>query len=238
MNRGTDIKGVVLLLFLVISITGSSARYSMQELEWKVKEGDTQTYSVKKCFDNTDLDRDGDKNSIKVNITDEDGNLVEISLKKGSTLKAEIVSLDSSNSDNATVKLTYNDEVTEKPHSSFFFYNATPFVIKTVDNKSYWEDWAETNNFSVEGDLLVISGGEKILWSPMEVTVKWNWTTGWLTFFSFTMYSKEEIALEFEFSTGIYTDTTPTRFVSGWHILFLCFSLFVLTRLRQFKKRS
>jgi hypothetical protein len=205
----------------------------MQELEWKVKEGDTQTYSVKKCFDDSDIDGDGDKNNFKIDITGEDGKMVEITLKKGSTLKAEIVTLNSSISDHATIKLTYNNDVTGKPPISFFFYNVTPFVIKTVDNKSYWEDQAETNNFSVEGDLIVMSDEGVLFWSPWEVTVKWNWKTGWLTFLSIKMYSKEEIVFEFEFSTGIYTDSNTTRIVTGWHVLFLLLSFIIIIPLRQ-----
>ena len=224
----------------------------MQELEWKVKKGDTQTYSVKKCFDEIDIDDDGDENNLKVNITDEDGKSVEITLKKGSTLKAEIVSLDNSNetqfflpsnysiSDLPGVKLTFNNEVTGNFPDLFF----PPFAIKTVDNKSYWEDQAEANNFSVEGDLIVLVAEGDIFGDPLEMTLKWNWKTGWLILYSVTMifsswFSNRTDVFEFEFSTGIYTDTTPTRIVTGWNVIFLLLDIIIIIiLLRQRKKRG
>ncbi|MFX0052830.1 MAG: hypothetical protein ACFE8U_16250 [Candidatus Hermodarchaeota archaeon] len=249
MNRNTRIEVIILLLCLVISITSSTARSSTQELEWKVKEGDTQAYTVKKCFDDFDIDDDGDKNNLKVNITDEDGKSVEITLKKGTTLKAEIVSLDSSNetqfffpsnysiSGQAAVKLTFNNEVTGNFPDFFFF----PFVIKTVDNKSYWEDQAEANNFSVVGDLIVLVVEGDIFGDPLEMTLKWNWKTGWLTFYSVTMifsswFSNRTDEFEFEFSTGIYTDTTPTSIVTGWNVIFLLLGIIIIIPLRQRKR--
>ena len=231
---------VVLLLFLIISIIGSSARYSLQEREWKVKVGDSQTYSIKKCFDDSDLDGDGDKNNLKLNITDEDGNIVGVTLKKGFALEAEIIALESEISNQTITKLTYNGEIAEKVSNNSFFFNATPFVIKTVDNKSYWEDQAKTYDISVEGDLIVKTEEDTLFGSTIEMRFKWNWKTGWLTYWSFKIYNEEEIGFELELSTGIYIDTTttPPKITSGWNVLFLLLGFSIIIPLRQRKKKT
>lgn len=247
LNRKTIIFIVVLHLFLVISPIGSSARYLGQELEWKVKEGDTQTYSVKKSFFATDSDEDGDNNSFTFVTSGEDGKLVEITLKAGSTLKVEIVTLTNStfNSStlnipmfgNATIKITYNDGFTTNNSADVLFFIPNLFVIKTVDNKSYWEDQVETTNISIEGDLIVVFEEWTILRSSVESTIKWNWRTGWLDFFSFKMYTEEELRIEFEFSTSPYRgttqETTPTMITTGWDVLLLLLGFITIIPLRR-----
>ena len=222
---------------------GASARYSVQKCEWKVEVGDTQTYTITKCFDDLDMDEDGNKHNLKANVTDDEGNLVEVTLKRGSTLEVEIIALENEMSNQTITKLTFDGKIAEEISDYSFFYNMSPFVIKTVDNKSYWEAHAETYNISVEGELLVKTEEETIRFislTTIEMTFKWNWETGWLTYWSFKMYTEEKTDFEFELSIGIcpYTDTTTsTKNTSGWNVLWVLLGLSIIISLRRWKKK-
>jgi hypothetical protein len=75
----------------------------------------------------------------------------------------------------------------------------------------------------VEGDLIVKTEEETIRfisWTTIEMSFKWNWKTGWLTYWALKMYDEEKTEFEFELSVGIhiYTDiTTSTKNTSGWN---------------------
>jgi len=165
---------IIIILFLVISLSCSTA-LPQQDLEWKVKVGDTNTYTVDKIFDDDDLDGDGDKNTETSSMIDEDGESVEVVVKKGSTVKVTITELN----DVPTVKFTWNGDVTTSEVTDPPF----PTVFKTVDNKTYWETLADGNDtMSVEGDLVIREIEFVVSDLTMTTIYKTNWKTGWVTY--------------------------------------------------------
>jgi hypothetical protein len=157
----------------MISLSYSTA-IPQQDLEWKVKVGDSKTYVVDKWFDDSDLDGDGDKNTQTTEVTDEDGKIVEVIWQKGLTIKTTITDLNS----NPTVKFTFNGEVTSEETIPVL-----PTVFKTIDNKTYWENLAESNNaISVEGDLVINETKIEVFDLTMTNLIKTNWKTGWVTY--------------------------------------------------------
>lgn len=85
-------KGLILLIFLAISINYASARIKTTDFDWKAKTGDSITYLVVKYFNDTDLDGDGNKYTSTMEMEDNDGIMQQVTLKNGSSFKIEITS--------------------------------------------------------------------------------------------------------------------------------------------------
>ncbi|MFX0152481.1 MAG: hypothetical protein ACFFAJ_16960 [Candidatus Hodarchaeota archaeon] len=239
MDKRTHILIIIIFLFLIIPLSSSSA-LSLHELEWKVKIGDSKTYTVDKYFDDTDFDGDGDKYKQTVEVTDEDGERVDVVLEKGTTLKVTITDLN----DIATVKFTCDSNVTTGETSillpSLFALPAQSMVAKTVDNKKYWENLAENKHgMSVEGDFVVIEDilTDLTLDPETEITVKRrNWKTGWVTYVHRKITNWTDTIAEIEFSTEAagLPGFKITPIVLGIVVItLLAFSLYLNRRVRE-----
>ncbi|UCE14354.1 MAG: hypothetical protein JSV04_04050 [Candidatus Heimdallarchaeota archaeon] len=222
MNRKEKIIGVILLSLFILHLIGSSTGTVFQTLEWKVSTGDSKTYSIDKFFDETDTDGDGDKNTQTITVDGE-----EVVLKKGTSFKIEIVSLSDTG---ATIKMIYGDiegseEADQSPPSSW--------VTKTIDNKTYWENWASGNAaYSVDGDNIVVESSMSMAGMTVETTVKRNWKTGWLASMSAKSVQGGTTQMEVEISSGDGAGTIP-----GFDVfpVFLCI---VITTLVTYRKRK
>lgn len=216
-----NIIGVILLSLFLIPLIGTSTGSVIQTQEWKVSVGDSNSYSVGKYFDETDQDGDGDKNT---QTTDVDG--TEVVLKKGTSFKVEIVSLSATG---ATIKMIYGDiEGSEQSDESPPY----SWVAKTIDNKTYWENWASGNDaYSVEGDNIVVESSVSMAGMTVEYTVKRNWRTGWLTSMSAKSTAGGTTQMEMEVSSGSGAGTIP-----GFDVfpVFLCI---VLTTIVVYRNR-
>jgi hypothetical protein len=193
MNRKTHFVSILFLLLCIIS-SSNTAALAQQELEWKVKVGDSMTYEFTKVYQNPDEDEDGDPNTRKIIFPDEDGNTREVFLKKGTILEIEIIKLN----DGATIKNTFNGEITSEESTD------NTMVMKTVDNKTYWEEYAKTKSVgdtegSVDGNLLVLETEyENYDTSTTEMIFKVDWKTGWFTYRYQKHYNETDTIFEME----------------------------------------
>ena len=216
---------IIILSFLIISLNGTFVHGVEWDLEWKVNVGDSQTYTFNNCFDDLDSDGDGDKSTQTITVTDEEGDSVNVTIKKGSTMKVEITELNEPPGEGvysgATIKITYNGKVTTPAQADAyaFCYDwlGTSFVRKT-GNKSYWEEqcsrYPEDRNCSFDGDLIVFSAEQ--LEYPFTGERRWkyecqlNWTTGWLFSVSCKRTNGTVTLMEYELIQSIDIPSTTT----------------------------
>ena len=170
--------------------------------EWKVNIGDSNTYIYEDFYDITKT------NPFQFSVSGIiDGEFVSVTVKKGTKLTYTITS----KTTNGPIigKITFNSNITfeERPISD-------TILRKTVNNKSYLGNYYKNDkSFSIQGDLLIqttrtfdiyYEGGQAF---PYELTsiFKWDWKTGWLTFYHIrsNSYSNELYYEEkFEVVTG------------------------------------
>jgi len=175
----------LILLFLVVSTTSSTAKTTYDTEEWKVKVGDSRTYTLSKYFDIRDVDGNGDPESKIYSVTKEDGTKENITWKKGTKYTINITAL---GDHSATFQLIFGNITSNKRTSGI----GGGHIRKTIDNKSYWEFKTiidsypfvgENVNYTVEGNNYV----KKLLrytnyGVKYELISKRNWKTGWLTY--------------------------------------------------------
>ena len=200
-----------LSLFLAVSAVNSSAKVVTETLEWKVKEGDSMTYTISKFFELADSDGNGDPESTTLSIQNEDGEIVNITFGKGSKFTTKITALNGV----ATTQTTYGSTVVQES-------TVGGVVMKTVDNKSYWEEYASersggnkswlglsSGSVKVEGNYVVTSSFLDMNGTILESIVKVNWKTGWYEYtFSKSSNSTHTIS-EMEVTSG---SSSLTRF--------------------------
>ncbi|UCE14786.1 MAG: hypothetical protein JSV04_06290 [Candidatus Heimdallarchaeota archaeon] len=198
---------ITIFLIAIISLNGTTSSGNVsQELEWHVKVGDSHEYIFSKYYYDYP-DGDGDPSTTTMEIKDEEGDWINITLTKGSKLKFEITALNGV----ATLKTTYNGEVTDQEH-----IDAAPpgsIVAKTVDDRTYWESWVENKtDYSLEGDLLVISHEQIMIENTQETILKRNWKTGWLRYVYTKISNKTATIIEFEYSSNGNGEIQVTSF--------------------------
>ncbi len=182
MNRQLTIFFTFIILLLVYTsiVSATMTVTNDSEFEWKVEVGDIKKMTYTKVFNVYDPDEDGSAHTITGMHTAENGSKVELTVKKGSTVEYEIIALD----DNALIQISLNGVKFPTKEASV--------VTKTTDNKSYWEEYAKLNsgkfnNYSLNGDLLVISH-ELYTESGDYISIdEKNWKTGWHVY----SYSKQ-----------------------------------------------
>jgi hypothetical protein len=192
-------KILIVAVFFVVCTCFLSSAMELDQLEWKVKVGDSSTFELVKFFEKTDPDGDGDINTNTFLVTDENGNQVNITWRVGSKVKYVITQL---NDSGAYLKRTYDGKITEQEART------TQVVQKTVDNSTYWEEYAQsistpTRNASVNDITVVVE--ELFVIPPLNNTLlqilKFNWKTGWLTEQYQRLSNATSIIGEAQFST-------------------------------------
>lgn len=170
-------------------------------LEWKVNIGDSNTYIYKDFYDITQT------NPFQFSVSGIiDGEFVSVTVKKGTKLTYTITSKPTTGP--LIGKITFNSKITfkERPISDII-------LRKTVDNKSYLENYYNNGSFSIQGELLIQTARTFDIYYegsqafPYELTTiyKWDWKTGWLIFYHIrsNSYSNETYYEEiFEVVTG------------------------------------
>ena len=201
MKRNINLLFAIFLSLLMLTSIEASAQIVV-DLEWKVEVGDSITMTCEKYYDSSDWDENGDPNSYETVFGDKDGNVHNITVKKGLKYKIEIISLQ----EYATVQMTVDGHVSEPMEDD---YNS--YVRKTVDNKSYLEEEAKrlqeesTNEeYSVEGDFLVTRSEYTSSFSDQtqESVRKLNWKTGWWSYQSQKSWNSSGTISEMIMSTG------------------------------------
>ncbi|MHA2154209.1 MAG: hypothetical protein ACXABU_02640 [Candidatus Hodarchaeales archaeon] len=146
------------------------------DLEWKVTVGEIKQYTFTKLFDIDDGDEDGNPYTQTGLFISENGSEIEVVIRKGSTLFCEILAIN----ENPTIQMTING-INLEPSEG-----AGLFVMPTVDNRTYWEEYAEKisntgQNVSIEGNLMVTRTIETWKDRTFAYVTKLNWRTGWLS---------------------------------------------------------
>ena len=216
------------LLFILLFISSfiSSGMITAEELEWKVEVGDSTTFQLVQYYDKRDPDGDGDINTHTFLITDENGNQVNITWRVGSKVKDTLTQL---NDSGAFFKRIYDGKINAREART------TLIVQKTVDNSTYWKEYAQsittsTLNASVEGNIFTVE--ESQILPPLNDTLfqilKYDWKTGWLTYQYQKLFNASTVIGEAEF-------TTASSSVPGFEIPFIlsCFLVFTIF-LRKF----
>lgn len=227
MNRNKRLFCFGLMFFLALSVFGSPSQ-AAQTAEWKVKVGDSKTYEVTKYYDAYLINYDGNPDEENVTVGDQ-----TYIYKKDITVKVEITKLNSI----AEVNETYYGEVTIS-NALGTTPQGSPWVDKTIDNKTYWEEFLPDDptgaiNYTV-GDNLVEEKGKKP-WI-LDATITWEWTskinykTGWLEYMYQTLYNSSTTLTEVEFSV-------KGGAVPGFELPILLVGLFVVTILVYRKRR-
>lgn len=147
----TKVTGIFLFL-LVFSTTLVSTHSATMNTEWEVEIGDQITYLITEFDDHTNS-KSETQNQIRFPITTEEGELIEVILKKGSVVTVEIRNLTSELTNHATIRITYNDSSIEKERSDNYTLGIVnfQFVVKTTMNQSYWINQYEQYNVSFKG---------------------------------------------------------------------------------------
>ncbi len=226
-------KELFFFLTVLLFLSGTlSPGMELDGLEWKVKVGDSTTFELVKYYDKTDLDGDGDINTFTFLITDENGNLVNITWRVGSKVKYVISTL---NDSGAYLERTYDGKVTGLE------VRTTQVVQKTVDNTTYWEEYAAsittpTRNASVDGNIFTVE--ESFVLPPLNNTffnsLKFDWTTGWLINQYQKVFNASTIIGELEFSK--VASSAPgfefPVFLTGFIVLVIVMRMVQIPRMR------
>ncbi len=191
----------------------------LDQLEWKVNVGDSQTYELTQYLDVDDTDGDGDIHSTYLTILDENGHQVNITWKVGSKVKYTVTHL---NDSGAYLKRTYDGKITGQEART------TLAVQKTIDNRTFWEEYTQgfstpTRNASVNGDLIIIEEDIFLAAETLHEVYKFNWRTGWLTYRSQKLYNSSMTMVEIilsKASSGIIPLEFP-YILSGVFVLVL-----------------
>ena len=225
-NKRTHIISIILITFFMISNDFSSATMQVDK-EWKVKVGDSITYTLDKLYDESDSDGDGNKNTQTNEITDEDGNKVNVTTKKGSKMKVTITKLN----DVAAVNREWFDDGVISEETS-----DQSVVTKTVDDKAYWQE--EVIDMSV-GDTEATTQGNLVILNTTSIElniktkfVKKNWKSGWKVYEYFKIFNKTYTDYELEFSGEISAVGAP-----GIEIVPIVFSIIVISLIGSKKRK-
>ncbi|MFX1283236.1 MAG: hypothetical protein ACFFB5_06255 [Promethearchaeota archaeon] len=184
MKRKTKslISGLLTLILIFFNgILATNGALNTHNIEWKVSSGDAITYIYKNFYDITRTN----PYEFSVSGIDVNGELVSVTVEKGTKITYTITSKPTTGPIFGTMTFDSNITLEEQPISDII-------IIKTVNNRSYWENYYKNDqSFSIQGDLLIqasrtydvyFDGGQAY---PYELTTsyKWNWKTGWLTSF-------------------------------------------------------
>ncbi|MFX1506200.1 MAG: hypothetical protein ACFFDC_08790 [Promethearchaeota archaeon] len=168
------------------------------------------------------------KNTQTDEITDEDGNKVNVTIRKGNKMKIITTKLNG----DATVKKEWLDDgvISEEKTDQ-------PSVKKTVDDETYWQEEAVEMSVGdtkakVQGDLVIVNITTTGVIKTMNV-IKTNWKTGWRVYEYFKIYNETQTDYEFEYSGEITSVGSTPGFEPPSILLGLLVCLVVISRKRK-----
>lgn len=210
------------MIILISYGNGFTSALTTHILEWKVNIGDSQTYIYDIYYDM----REATPNQYRVSGTDVNGHSISVFVGKDSKLRYTITSKPVTGSLQA--EITINSIVT-------LIEESVPaiIVIKTIDDKSHWDN---NFSFSIQGNLLVqetisqniyFDESQAFLYDLISI-LKWNWKTGWLTYFYSRAYFENETYYEEKFEAE---STSNLQFqpnvIFGVTFLFIILTIFL-----------
>ncbi len=220
-----NVTGIILFL-LVFSTTLVSVHSAILNTEWEVEIGDQITYLITEFDDHTNSESDT-QNQIRFPITTEEGELIEVTLEKGSRIIVEIRNLSCEITDHTMIKIVYDNSISEKERCDNYTLGISnfQFVVKTTMNQSYWISENQPYNVSFEGNHVLLSAEADILFLPIckrsgrvRLLIKRDMTTGWLVNWSMSVIFDDEIQTFFELLAEHLLTTTDEKTMGGDNI--------------------
>ena len=223
------------LIFVLLIVTPKIKTLPTQELEWQINEGDSQVYYYNKRY-NIDSENPF---QFQEEIRDENGNLVTVVIAKGSTVQYDVTSV----TPNAIWgRITYNDSVTSIMNIIARDGRIREPIRKSVDNKSFWEEYCEEDeHLSISEDLIVHEGTYSTPSGYRWISEKWNWKTGWITYYYERSWNSTHILDEIEYSNVPIMNNQliiPPNMIYGTTFLFIIVILLVGPRFNQIRKNN
>ena len=218
------------MLFLVISTTSSTAKATEETEEWKVKVGDSMTYTLSKYFDIRDIDGNGDPESKNYSVLKEDGTSENVILKKGTKYTVNITALDHS----ATFQLIFGNITSNKRSSGMGDY-----LQKTIDNKSYWARKAIVDSLNIVDDTnYTVEGNYYVQWNfdskDQGYELKRNWKTSWIAYLYEKVTNDTHTIREEEITSVEYTPSTQRiTSIQGIEIITIFVGLTIIAIARE-----
>jgi hypothetical protein len=149
------------------------------ELEYRVNVGDSQTYEYKRVFQAYLT------TPTPTVMTDENGELFNFTIQKGTRIKIIISSMNKSEVNPISgpqtpyMKMEINGRKTQE-------MDAGTFILPTTDNRTFWEEYVNNtsgNGYIKENIVSFNSGDDQSYFSEIKINIK----TGWL----FSLYQRE-----------------------------------------------
>ncbi|PWI47207.1 hypothetical protein CEE45_12970 [Candidatus Heimdallarchaeota archaeon B3_Heim] len=222
----------IVLILLVFSASHFSVQHFTQDLEWKVNISNRETYTVIDYYDDNEPDENL-ASLIRFPVTTKDGNIVEVTLGKGSKITVEIISLSSEIADRATIRVIYDGNITEKDRSDNYTLGFINFqyVMKTTSNQSYWISQNELHNVTFKDNLIIMSSESPLPFGGntprIKIMIMRNWQTGWLVYWSMTLISNNEMITLFELVSEQLQDSTTEMSEMGGDLPVISILLFI-----------
>ncbi len=227
MKRKTILPLLSAFLMIILIFNGSYIHNGFvsavinQNFEWKVEIGDSQTYTYKIFYDI----REPSLEEYQISGIAVNGQIVSVIVREGTKITYTISSIPITGS--LRCEMTYNSNVTLIEE-----FIPAIIVMKTTENKSYWEEQIYGNdsiflqrNLVIQETInqgLYYDDGGQIFPYTLISTFKWNWETGWLTYFYIRAFFMNETYIEEEFEAS--TDPSNPLFQPNviFGITFLC----------------
>jgi len=160
----------ICLILIFLSPSSDAKSQISQELDWAVKEGDSQTYIYTRYYS---IYRENPY-EVKASIRTVNGGISKITFKKGITISFEVEEVTKYG---VLGKSTYYGNITTDRYTIAYALGSW-IIRKTIDNASYWKNlYQKKEEFSVVSNYVIYDyriSSAKLNYLNVE---KWNWKT-------------------------------------------------------------
>lgn len=209
------------MCFHVLAITAQETLILTEV--WMVTEGDQQTYFFKKIYDYTQ----DPPNQIRAEYTSPLGETSLLIYRQGMKITFTITTI---NQNEVLANLQLNQSCTVEIDN--------PPVIKTIADRTYWEnEYADSNTTKISNDLIISETTESFEGYTIRYIDKWNWKTGWMEYSYYSEQNDTMLFLEYEVKNITTKSILTPNFVFGVVFLAGIGGIFVLIILRSNNKR-
>ena len=169
------------------------------ELEYKVNQGDSREYLVKKYY--TGL------NPLVQSFIDENGDRFNVTFKPGLHIKVHVSNINETyNINTIWTKYEFNGRKTGENSNSVF-------IIPTTNNRSYWEELEKESEFySLEGDVIIFKSGNNSSTMPFN-KVSYNINDGWLEYISLKIIAQNGTIIQ-EIEWELFSNNLLTNLIN------------------------
>ncbi len=213
------------LILIILSPVSSIKSQTTQELEWAVKEGESQTYIYTKYYS---IYREN-PHEVTASIRTVNGGISKIIFKKGLTISFKVEAVTKYG---VIGRSTYYGNITSVSYTIAFALGSW-IIRKTVDNASYWRSlYQKKEEFSVVNNYVIYDykiSSAKLNYLNVE---KWNWKTGWLNYYHEKGWNATMTLFDFELRvlSDQMSSSLPMNVIFGSSLLFSIGTLSLILR--------